>query len=116
MGLIKIKQKKIECHKKNMLLAFAASTLFLICYIIYHTYHGDQKFMGVGFIRPIYFFILISHIGLSVITLPMVLLTFSMAYLKSWEKHSKLAKWTAPLWLYVSVTGVLIVIFLKTFN
>jgi putative membrane protein len=111
-----IKQKQVEKHQKFMLTAFAFSTLFLISYITYHHLHGDSKFQGTGIIRPIYFFILISHILLSIPTLPLVLTTFTLAGLKKWEKHKKLARITAPLWLYVSVSGVLVVLFLKLIN
>lgn len=116
LGLFAIKNKKIEQHKIFMGIAFVFSTLFLISYIIYHHFHGDSKFMGTGIIRPIYFFILITHIVLSLPTLPMVLITFFHAYKKNWEKHKKLARLTFPLWLYVSASGVLVVVFLKTFS
>jgi len=116
LGIMAIKQKQVEKHQKFMLTAFAFSTLFLISYITYHHLHGDSKFQGTGIIRPIYFFILISHILLSIPTLPLVLTTFTLAGLKKWEKHKKLARITAPLWLYVSVSGVLVVLFLKLIN
>ncbi len=113
MGIIHIKNKKRESHERMMKLAFVSSALFLISYIAYHFFHGDTKFMGEGIVRPIYFFILISHILLSVIALPMVLFTFFMAWKENWSIHKKVAKWTFPIWLYVSVTGVLIFLFLR---
>lgn len=115
-GYFQIKGQKKIAHEKSMKLAFLCSALFLVSYIIYHFFHGDTKFLGQGFIRPIYFFILISHILLSVIALPMVLMTFFLALKKRWVAHKKIAKWTFPIWLYVSVTGVLIFLLLKIFN
>lgn len=116
MGVRAIKNKNLEKHKKLLLAAFVFSTLFLVSYIIYHNFHGDTKFMAQGFIRPIYFFTLISHIVLSIPALPMVLITFALGLLDKKTTHKKWAKWTFPIWMYVSVTGVLIVILLKTFN
>jgi putative membrane protein len=116
MGLKSIKRRDIVKHQKYMLTAFVFSTLFLISYITYHQMHGDVKFMATGPIRYIYFFILISHILLSIPTLPLVLTTFTLAGIKRWEQHQKVAKITAPLWLYVSISGVLVVVILKFFN
>lgn len=116
VGIIHIKNKRKESHERMMKLAFVSSALFLISYIAYHYFHGDSKFLGQGWIRPVYFFVLISHIVLSIIALPMVLFTFFMAWKKNWTTHKKIAKWTFPIWLYVSVTGVLIFLFLRLAN
>lgn len=101
-------------HSRWMKAAFAASSLFLISYITYHYYHGDSSFQGQGaLLRFVYFSILISHILLSIIVLPMVLITFYFALSQRWERHRALARWTFPLWLYVSATGVAIYFFLN---
>lgn len=116
LGLKAILSKNQALHQRYMLSAFVSSSLFLVSYIIYHTLHGDTLFVAQGLIRPIYFFILISHIGLSIIALPLVFTTFYFSLTKRFELHRKLARVTFPLWLYVSVTGVVIVFFLKLFN
>ncbi|MDQ3003409.1 MAG: DUF420 domain-containing protein [Fibrobacterota bacterium] len=93
--------------------AFVFSALFLVCYIVYHSVHGDTLFPGQGWVRPVYFTILISHILLSIVALPMVLATFFFALTGRFATHRKLARVTFPVWLYVSITGVLIFAFLK---
>lgn len=115
-GLAFIKQNKIDWHKKMMFSATGTSALFLISYITYHHFHGDTKFMATGIIRPIYFTVLISHILLSTIQVPLILSTLYLAVTKKYAKHRKVARITFPIWLYVSVTGVLIFILLKFFN
>lgn len=95
--------------------AFVFSALFLICYVIYHSVHGDTRFPGQGFIRPVYFFILISHILLSIIALPMILATFFYAVTARFPQHKRLARYTLPIWLYVSITGVLIFFILRAY-
>ena len=113
LGLLYIKQGNKEKHKRMMITAFVFSTLFLISYIIYHSFHGDTKFAGEGFIRIIYFLILISHIVLSVVALPFVLITFYYSLYGNFPSHKKIARYTFPMWLYVSVTGVLVYIFIQ---
>jgi putative membrane protein len=95
--------------------AFVVSAVFLVCYITYHSVHGDSHFPGTGFIRPVYFSILISHICLSVVVLPMVLTTFFFALSARFATHRKWARATLPIWLYVSITGVLVFLFLKIY-
>lgn len=112
---IKVKKDK-QTHKKIMITATVTSGLFLVSYIVYHQYHGDTKFLAQGWVRPVYFFILISHIVLSIPLVPLVFTTLWHAKSEQWEKHKKFAKWTFPIWQYVSVTGVLIFVFLKLFN
>ena len=107
-GLLAIKNKDKAKHMRCMGAAFVFSTLFLMSYIVYHSFHGDSHFLGTGLIRPIYFFILISHIFLTIFALPMILITFFLALTGRFEFHKKLARWTFPIWVYVSVTGVLI--------
>ena len=116
MGFIAIKRNQVLIHRTMMIGALVFSTLFLICYIYYHHIHGNTPFLSQGWIRPIYFFILISHIILSGVILPLILTTFYFAFTNKFERHKKWAKYTLPLWLYVSVTGVLIFFFLKYFN
>ena len=95
--------------------AFVFSAVFLVCYIVYHAVHGDSHFMGQGLVRPVYFSILISHIILSIVALPMVLATFFFAVTGRFTTHRKLARVTFPIWLYVSITGVLIFAVLKAY-
>lgn len=96
--------------------AFLFSALFLVCYIVYHSVHGDTRFPGQGWIRPVYFAILISHILLSIVALPMILATFFFALTGRFSTHRKLARVTFPVWLYVSITGVLIFAVLKAYT
>jgi putative membrane protein len=116
VGYIHIKKNNIEWHKRFMYAATLTSALFLIGYILYHHYHGDTKFIATGSIRPVYFFILISHILLSAVQVPLILSTLYLAMTKKFIKHKKVAKVTFPIWLYVSITGVIVYIFLKFFN
>ncbi|MCH7910653.1 MAG: DUF420 domain-containing protein [Candidatus Hydrogenedentes bacterium] len=112
-GYVAIRRKRRGVHKGLMLSAFACSTLFLISYIAYHSVQGDTKFLGTGWIRPAYFFILISHILCTLFALPLILTTFYFALTERFERHRKIAKVTLPLWLYVSVTGVAIFFLLR---
>jgi len=116
LGFRAIKRRDRGLHQRFMQLALAFSSLFLVSYIVYHSLHGDTPFPGQGAIRPIYFFILISHIVLSVIALPMVLSTFYLSWSGQFARHKKLARWTFPLWLYVSVTGVVIFAMLRVYT
>lgn len=115
-GYIFIKKKMVSLHIKAMSCATVTSALFLVSYLLYHHYHGDTQFIAQGSIRPVYFTILITHIFLSVTMLPLVLITLWNAFTSNFEKHMKWAKITLPIWLYVSVTGVLIYIFLNFWN
>lgn len=115
-GYIQIRKGHRETHKKVMILAVVVSALFLISYVTYHYFQGDTKFIAQGWIRPTYFFILITHIVLSIVNLPLILLTLWFAFTGKDEKHKKFAKITFPIWLYVSVTGVLVFLFLKFLN
>ncbi len=111
-----IKKGEKEKHKILMLLATFSSALFLISYITYHHYHGDTKFIAIGIIRYLYFGILISHILLSIVQVPLILITLYLAFAKKFVRHRTFARITFPIWLYVSVTGVLIFIFLNWLN
>jgi len=87
--------------------------MFLIGYLTHHSVSGDTRFSGEGFIRPVYFFILITHIVMAAVALPLILNTLSFAALRRWSAHRRFARWTYPIWIYVSVTGVLVWLFLR---
>lgn len=112
IGYLLIRQRKIEAHKRCMLAAFAVSVLFLISYVIYHANAGSKPFEQQGWIRPVYFTILISHIILAFVIVPLALRTLYLAWRERFEQHRRIAKITLPIWLYVSVTGVLIYLML----
>ncbi len=116
MGIRQIKAGRREAHERSMKSAFLASVIFLLGYLVYHYMHGDSRFLGQGWIRPVYFSLLISHILLSVVALPLVLLTMALAWKGSFANHRRIAKWTFPIWLYVSFTGVTIFFFLRAFG
>ena len=115
-GVLAIRAGKKQKHQAIMISAGIASAIFLVSYLTYHHFQGDTKFLGQGGVRYLYFGILISHVLLSMIQVPLILGTFYLAFTKNWGKHKKVAKITFPIWLYVSVTGVLVFVFLKTFN
>jgi len=110
-----IKNKKRKLHQNLMQTAIGLSVVFLILYILHHATHGDTKFGGEGTIRYVYFFILISHILLSIIVIPFVLITFVRAKKGEFKKHKKLAKIAFPLWLYVAITGVLVYVLINPY-
>ena len=112
IGYVLIRQRRIEAHKRCMLAAFAVSVLFLISYVIYHANAGSTPFTRQGWIRPVYFTILISHIILAFVIVPLALRTLYLAWRERFEQHRRIAKITLPVWLYVSITGVLIYIML----
>lgn len=107
-GYAMIRRRRINAHRACMLGAFAASLLFLTSYSIYHAHAGAHPFPGSGIARPIYFTILISHVTLAAVILPMALVTLARALRAQYARHMAVARWTLPLWLYVSVTGVVI--------
>ena len=116
VGYVYIKKKNEVMHRNMMISAFVASSLFLVSYLVYHYAHGDTKFINVGFIKYSYFFILITHIILSGLVLPLIFTTFYFIMVGKRAKHKKFAKITFPIWLYVSVTGVLVFFYLRFFN
>jgi uncharacterized membrane protein YozB (DUF420 family) len=107
-GYFFIRRKKITAHKISMVLAFIVSTLFLISYLYYHAHHGSTPFLKQGWIRPLYFTILISHTILAAVIVPLALITLYRAWKVQFDKHVKIARVTFPIWLYVSITGVVI--------
>ena len=108
VGYLFIRRRKVTSHKICMLSAFVASCLFLISYLTLRYYAGMTRFTGQGWIRPIYFTILTSHTILAAAIVPLALLTLSRALKGRFDRHARIARWTLPLWLYVSVTGVLV--------
>jgi putative membrane protein len=115
-GYNAIRQRDFKKHMKYNLTAFVTSSLFLISYVIYHNFHGSTPFTGQGIIRPVYFFILISHIILSALVVPMILTSFYLAFAGKLKLHRKVSKVTLPVWLYVSVTGVVIFFILRAYS
>lgn len=113
LGFAAIRSGHRDVHKRLMVSAFAASTVFLLGYVLYHYAHGDTPYQGVGAVRTVYFTILITHVLLSIVMLPMILTTFYLATRERFTAHRRLARWTLPIWLYVSVTGVVIYFMLR---
>ena len=111
-GLTLIRRGKREAHKRVMLFAFGVSIAFLCCYLISHGYAGSKPFEGKGLIRAIYFAILISHVILAATVPFLASITIYLGLKQRWEKHRRIAKVTFPIWLYVSVTGVIIYLML----
>lgn len=107
-----IKNKRVELHRKYMIIAMSICLVFLVCYVIYHITTPETKFCGEGIWRPIYFFLLITHIVLAAVSFPFILFTFVRGYLMKVEQHKKLARWVFPVWLYVCITGPLCYIML----
>ena len=111
-GFLAIKQGKKQKHKKLMISAFITSAIFLTCYLYYHFTQGHIKFEGTGAIKFVYLLILIPHIILAMVMLPMIFATFYYAFKEKFDSHRRLAKITFPIWLYVSITGVLLYIYI----
>jgi putative membrane protein len=107
-GFYFIRQRNVPAHQAAMITAFVFSSLFLVSYILNHALHGDTIFPHVGVVRTVYLWILVSHISLSIVALPMVLTTFFFSLSGRFRQHRKLARFTLPIWLYVSVTGVVV--------
>jgi uncharacterized membrane protein YozB (DUF420 family) len=107
-----IKRGRMAAHRGVMIAALTCSTLFLASYLYYHYHVGSVRFQGQGWSRPLYFTILISHTILAVVILPMVIITLSRALRERFDRHRAIARWTFPLWMYVSVTGVIVYVML----
>lgn len=110
-----IKNGKREVHQKLMTTCIGLSVVFLVLYILYHMTSESTSFGGEGLIRYVYFFILISHIALSIVIIPLVLKTYARAYLGKFESHRKLARITFPIWLYVAITGVAVYLMISPY-
>ena len=115
IGYAAIRARKIEAHKRFMISAFVVSCAFLVSYLVYHYRVGHVAFQGQGIIRPIYFTLLISHTILAVVIVPLILITLRRAWLERFDQHRIIARWTLPLWFYVSVTGVVVYLMLYQF-
>jgi uncharacterized membrane protein YozB (DUF420 family) len=111
-GYLFIRQKKIASHRFCMIAALTTSALFLISYLIYHYHAGSKPFAGQGAIRTVYFTILMTHTILATAIVPLALITLFRALKERFDKHKRLARWTLPIWFYVSVTGVVIYLML----
>lgn len=115
-GFLFIRCRRIGLHRLCMLAAFSLSALFLVSYVIHHAVAGSTSFTGQGWIRPIYFGILISHIILAALVLPLALTTLYRAWQGTFVQHRQIARWTLPIWLYVSVSGVVVYVMLYHWN
>jgi len=112
VGYVLIRNRRRDAHKRCMLLALTTSALFLVSYVIYHANAGSVPFRGVGAIRLVYFGVLIPHVILAATILPLALLTAARGLRGDYGRHVRIARWTLPLWLYVSVTGVIVYLML----
>jgi putative membrane protein len=112
IGWVLVRRKHFALHRRVMLAAFTTSALFLVSYVIYHANIGSRPFSGQGPIRVVYFAILITHIVLAAAILPMALVTLSRGLGRRYDAHRRIARWTLPVWLYVSVTGVAVYVML----
>ena len=115
LAFMAIKKKNIVLHKKLMSTAIGCSVVFLLMYVAYHMTSDSTKFGGEGVVRTVYFVILITHIALSIVVIPFVLITYVRAITNNIERHKKIAKLTFPLWLYVAVTGVIVYLMISPY-
>jgi putative membrane protein len=111
-GYVLIRRRQVDAHRNAMLGAFGSSTLFLISYLVYHAQAGSRPFTGQGAIRYVYFAILITHVILAAAILPMAITTLSRGLRGRYAEHKRIARWTFPTWMYVSVTGVIVYLML----
>ena len=107
-----IKRGRVAAHRVCMIAAVVASSLFLVCYLYFHAHAGVIRFQGQGLVRPVYFSILITHTILAATIVPLVIITLARAWRGAFDRHRAIARWTFPVWLYVSITGVVIYILL----
>ena len=114
-GYTAIRNGKVAIHRAFMIAAFVVSSIFLASYLLYHYRVGHVVFQGQGWIRPVYFVLLTSHTLLAIVIVPMILVTLRRAWLEQFDKHRIIARWTLPIWLYVSVTGVVVYLMLYQF-
>jgi uncharacterized membrane protein YozB (DUF420 family) len=111
-GYTLMRRRRIALHRRFMIAAFATSSLFLVCYVIYHAQVGSVPFPRYGFVRPLYFTILITHVVLAASVPPLAIVTLWRGLKGRYPQHRRIARWTFPIWLYVSVTGVLVYVLL----
>jgi uncharacterized membrane protein YozB (DUF420 family) len=112
IGRTLIAKKQVAAHRRVMIAAVSTSALFLISYLTYHAQAGSVRFQGQGWVRPVYFAILLTHTVLAAAIVPMVLVTLARGLRGNFDRHRAIARWTYPVWLYVSVTGVVIYVML----
>jgi uncharacterized membrane protein YozB (DUF420 family) len=112
IGYSLIRSRRIEQHRKFMIAAFGASSLFLVFYVVYHAQVGSVPFMRQGLVRPVYFTILATHVVLAAAVPPLAIITLSRGLKARYPQHRRIARWTFPIWIYVSVTGVLVYVLL----
>lgn len=110
-----IRARNVIAHRTCQIAALVVSSLFLVSYLTYHYYHGSTRFLGTGFMRPVYFTILTTHTILAAVIVPLIFLTFYRALRGDFVRHRRIARVTLPLWLYVSVTGVIVYLMLYHF-
>jgi uncharacterized membrane protein YozB (DUF420 family) len=111
-GYFFIRARRIPQHRACMLAAFTTSAVFLICYVVYHAQVGSVRFTRTGVVRPIYFTVLLTHVVLAAAVLPLAIVTLSRGLQQRYARHRAIARWTLPIWLYVSVTGVIVYVLL----
>ena len=111
-GYFFIRARNVAAHRACQIAALVVSVLFLTSYLTYHYHHGATRFQGTGLARPIYFTILTSHTILAIVIVPLVILTFRRAFRQDFARHRRIARITLPLWLYVSITGVIVYLML----
>jgi len=111
-GLFFILRGRVRMHRACMISALVVSGLFLVSYVVYHAQYGSMRFKGQGFVRPLYFSILFTHVVLAVAIVPLVTVTLRRALRGDFVRHRRIARWTYPLWLYVSITGVVVYVML----
>jgi uncharacterized membrane protein YozB (DUF420 family) len=112
LGYVSIRARRITWHRLCMIAAFVTSSLFLVCYVIYHAQVGSVRFTRHGFVRPLYFAILITHVTLAATVVPLAVMTLARGLRAQYPRHRAIARWAFPVWLYVSVTGVLVYVLL----
>ena len=111
-GYTLMRLRRIELHRKFMIAAFATSALFLACYVVYHAQVGSVRFTREGFVRPLYYTILLTHVTMAIVVVPLAIITLSRGLKGRYPQHRRIARWTFPIWVYVSVTGVLVYVLL----
>ena len=112
VGYVLIRRRKINAHRNCLIAALITSTIFLASYLTYHYYHGSTRFTGTGFVRPVYFAILLTHTILAAVIVPFIGVTLFRAVRSDFARHRRIARWTFPMWLYVSITGVIVYLML----
>ncbi|MFP5265016.1 MAG: DUF420 domain-containing protein [Blastocatellia bacterium] len=114
-GFLLIRRRRVNAHRACMMAAVCTSVLFLVSYLYYHYHHGATRFPGTGWVRPLYFIILVTHTILAAVIVPFVIVTLVRAFRGQFARHLRVARWTFPMWLYVSITGVVVYLMLYHF-